>query len=193
LRAAVVGRCDQAKVYDEQSLALDHNQVTQERIALSQALCGDRRAQSSLQTAVQQRLGDTLLTGLWVPVVRAASELTDGNAEKAIASLDTTRTYEPAAEFWTHYIRGEAELKLNRAADAASEFSQILSHAGEAPLSILYPLAQLGLARATSQTGDRSNAIKAYQGFLNTWKGADPDLPILESARAEYAKLNGPV
>ncbi|HXH95464.1 MAG TPA: serine/threonine-protein kinase [Thermoanaerobaculia bacterium] len=190
LRAAVLGRCDQAKVYAEQSLALDHNQVTQERIALSQALCGDRRAQSSLQGDVQQRPGDTLLNGLWVPVVRAASELNDGNAEKAVASLDNTRTYEPAAEFWTHYIRGEAELKLNRGTDAASEFRQILSHAGEAPLSILYPLAQLGLARATAQTGARSQSLKAYQDFLNSWKDVDPDLPIVRSARAEYAKLN---
>jgi len=190
LRAAVLGRCDQAKVYAEHSLALDHNQVTQERIALSQAFCGDRRAQLSLQGDVQQRPGDTLLNGLWVPVVRAASELNDGNAEKAVASLDATRTYEPAAEFWTHYIRGEAELKLNRGADAASEFRQILSHAGEAPLSILYPLAQLGLARATAQTGDRPQSLKAYRDFLNSWKGADPDLPILQSARAEYAKLN---
>jgi len=191
LRAAVLGRCDQAKVYAEQSLAVDHNQVTQERIALSQAICGDRRAQSSLQGDVQQRPSDTLLNGLWVPLVRAASELTDGKAEKAIASLDTTRTYEPAAEFWTHYIRGQADLKLNRGADAASEFRQILSHAGEAPLSVLYPLAQLGLARATAQTGDRSSALKAYQDFLNSWKDADPDLPILQSARAEYARLIG--
>jgi hypothetical protein len=82
-------------------------------------------------------------------------------------------------------------VKLNRGADAASEFRQILSHAGEAPLSILYPLAQLGLARAAVQAGDRSQALKAYQDFLNTWKDADPDLPILQSARAEYARLNG--
>jgi tetratricopeptide (TPR) repeat protein len=191
LRAAVLGKCDQTKIYDEQSLALDHNQVTQERIALSQALCGDRRAQSLLDAAVQQRPGDTLLNGLWVPTVRASIDLTDGNAEKAVASLDTTRTYEPAAEFWTHYLRGQAELKLNRGSEAGLEFRQILSHAGEAPLSILYPLAQLGLARAAVQAGDRSQALNAYQDLLNAWKDADSDLPILQSARAEYAKLSG--
>lgn len=191
LRAAVVGRCDQTKIYDAQSLDLDHNYGTQERIALSQALCGDRRAQSLLEAAAQGRPNDTLLNGLWSPTVRAAAELTEGNAEMAVGSLDATRAYEPAAEFWTHYVRGEAELKLNRGADAASEFRQILAHSGEAPLSILYPLAQLGLARATAQTGDRSHALKAYQDFLNSWKGADADLPILQSARAEYAKLSG--
>jgi eukaryotic-like serine/threonine-protein kinase len=190
LRAAVLGKCHQTNIYIEQSLALDHNQVTQERIALSQALCGDRRSQSLLDVAAQ-RPGDTLLNGLWVPTVRASTELTDGNAEKAVASLDTTRTYEPAAEFWTHYIRGAPELKLNRGSEAGLEFRQILSHAGEAPLSILYPLAQLGLARATAQAGDRSHALKAYQDFLESWKDADTDLPILQSARAEYAKLSG--
>lgn len=191
LRAAVLGKCDQTSIYDDQSQALDHNQVTQERIALSQALCGDRRAQSLLDAAAQQRPGDTLLKGLWSPTVRASAELNGGNAEKAIASLDTTRAYEPVAEFWTHYIRGEADLKLNRGSEAGSEFRQILSHAGEAPLSILYPLAQLGLARATAQAGDRSHALKAYQDFLDSWKDADTDLSILQSARAEYAKLSG--
>jgi hypothetical protein len=70
------------------------------------------------------------------------------------------------------------------------EFRQILSHAGEAPLSILYPLAQLGLARAAAQAGDRSQALKAYKDFLESWKDADADLPILQSSRAEYAKLS---
>ncbi|HEX7679909.1 MAG TPA: hypothetical protein VF713_17405, partial [Thermoanaerobaculia bacterium] len=191
LRAAVLGTCDQTNIYSEQSLALDHNQVTQERIALSQALCGDRRALSLLDAAARERPGDTLLNGLWAPTVRAATELTDGNAERAVGSLDATRTYEPAAEFWTHYLRGEAALKLNRGSDAALEFRQILSHAGEAPLSILYPLAQLGLARATAQAGDRPHALEAYQDFLDSWKDADTDLPILQSARAEYAKLGG--
>ncbi|HXA17284.1 MAG TPA: serine/threonine-protein kinase [Thermoanaerobaculia bacterium] len=197
LRAAVLGKCDQTNTYGEQSLALDHNQVTRERIALSQALCGDRRARSLLDAAAQQRPGDTLdtldtlLKGLWMPTVRASVELTDGNAEGALGSLDTTRTYEPAAEFWTHYLRGEAELKLNRGSNAAAEFRQILSHSGEAPLSILYPLAQLGLARATAQAGDRAHALKAYQIFFEGWKAADADLPILQSAREEYAKLSG--
>jgi tetratricopeptide (TPR) repeat protein len=190
LRAAVMGKCDQTHIYAEQSLAIDQNQVTRERIALSQALCGDRGAQSLLAEAAQQRPGDTLLNGLWVPTIRASAELTDGNAGKAIGSLDATRTYEPAAEFWTHYLRGQADLKLNRASEAGVEFRQILSHAGEAPLSILYPLAQLGLARATAQAGDRSHALKAYQDFLDTWKAADADLPIFQSARAEYAKLS---
>jgi serine/threonine protein kinase/tetratricopeptide (TPR) repeat protein len=191
LRAAVVGKCDQTKMYDEQSLALDDNLVTRERIALSQALCGDRRAQSLLDAAARQRPGDTLLNGLWVPTVRASAELSDGNAERAIGSLDRTRTYEPTAEFWTHYLRGQAELKLNRGPEAELEFRQILSHAGEAPLSILYPLARLGLARATVQAGDRPHALEAYRDFFDSWKDADPDLPILQSARAEYAKLSG--
>jgi hypothetical protein len=50
-------------------------------------------------------------------------------------------------------------------------------------------LAHLGLARANALQGDTSKARAAYQDFLTLWKDADPDIPILIAAKAEYAKL----
>jgi predicted Zn-dependent protease len=50
-------------------------------------------------------------------------------------------------------------------------------------------LARLGLARAYALQGDKAKARAAYQDFLTIWKDADPDIPILKEAKAEYAKL----
>ncbi|HZT58182.1 MAG TPA: protein kinase [Pyrinomonadaceae bacterium] len=189
LRAAVFGRCDETKTYDTQSLSLERNPVTLERVALGGALCGDGQAQSPVDELAKQHPSDTLAGGLWSPLVRAAAELAHGNAAKAVELLDATRPYEPAAEFWTHYLRGQAYLKLNKGPEAAAEFRQILAHRGESPLSTLYPLAQLGLARAALQAGDAAQAREAYENFLDVWKDADADLPVLQTARKEYANL----
>src|SRR5262249_46604053 len=123
------------------------------------------------------------------PTVRAAAELSKNDSAAALQTLETTREWEPAAGFWTHYLRGQADLKLGKSTDAAVEFREILLHSGEAPLSILYPLARLGLAPAVAQTGDRAGAITAYHDFMESWKDADPDLAPFQSARTEFAKV----
>ncbi len=70
-----------------------------------------------------------------------------------------------------------------------AEFQKVLDHRGVDPLSILYPLAHLGLARAAVLQGDAAKARKAYQDFFALWKDADPDIPILQQAKQEYEKL----
>jgi serine/threonine protein kinase len=189
LRAAVLGRCEQTRTYAAQSLSLERNQVTLARVALSQALCGDNQAQSLIDEMLKQYSKATIVIGLWVPTIRATLELTHGNAAKAIELLEGPKGYEPVVEFWTYYLRGQAYLKLDKGMEAAAEFNQILGHRGQAPLSILYPLAQLGLARAAELSGDTSQARKAYEDFLAIWKDADADLSILQAARAERGKL----
>jgi hypothetical protein len=77
-------------------------------------------------------------------------------------------------------------LKLGRGAEATTEFQRILAHRGYAPLSPLYPLAQLGLARAAALTGDTAQSRQAYQDFLTMWKEGDAGLPILREAKREY-------
>jgi hypothetical protein len=102
--------------------------------------------------------------------------------------LETSR-YEAAAEFWPYYLRGQAYLKLKQGAEAMSECQKIVNHRGQAPLSMLYPLAHLGLARAAALMGHLPQSRKAYQDFLATWKVADPDLPILAQAKREASGL----
>jgi outer membrane protein assembly factor BamD (BamD/ComL family) len=80
-------------------------------------------------------------------------------------------------------------LKQKNGTQAATEFKTILDHRGWYPMSPLYPLAQLGLARAAALSGDNATARKAYQDFFGLWKDADSNLTALVAARAEYEKL----
>ncbi len=89
----------------------------------------------------------------------------------------------------TKYIRGQAFLKLNKGAEALTEFQKILDQRGQNPISVLCPLADIGLGRAAVLNGDASTSRKAYEDFLAVWKDADPDLSILRQARVELAKL----
>jgi len=101
--------------------------------------------------------------------------------------LATPRPYERAAQFWPAYLRGQAYLKLHKSLEASAEFQRILNHRGEDPLSPIYAIAKLGLARAAAMSGDKVGSRKAYQDFLALWKDADPELPILRDAKKEYA------
>jgi hypothetical protein len=80
-------------------------------------------------------------------------------------------------------------LALRQGSQAATEFQKILSHPGIVVNCPLGALAHLGLARAYALHGDTAQARAAYQDFLTLWKDADPDIPILKQAKAEYAKL----
>lgn len=73
--------------------------------------------------------------------------------------------------------------------EAATEFRKIIDNRGHAPLSTLYPLAQLGLARASALAGDTAGARTAYQNFLALWKDADANIAVRQEAQHEYQKL----
>ena len=87
------------------------------------------------------------------------------------------------------YVRGQAYLRAGRGAEAAAEFKRILDHRGVRPNNFLFSLAHLGLARACALSGDVLKSRNSYQDFLALWKDADPDIPVLQQARQEYAKL----
>ena len=80
-------------------------------------------------------------------------------------------------------------IKLGQGAQAIAEARKILDHRGQGPLSALWPLAHLALARASSMQGDTAQARKSYQDFFTLWKDADQDLPILIDAKREFEKL----
>ncbi len=126
-----------------------------------------------------------------LPTIRAAIELQRGNPAEAIELVQSAAPYElgGGGGLAAIYVRGQAYLSAGRGVEAAAEFQKILDHRGVDPLSILSPLARLGLARAHALAGDEAGARRAYQDFLALWKDADPDIPILQEAKAEYAKL----
>jgi serine/threonine protein kinase/predicted Zn-dependent protease len=190
LRSAVFDRCQQSKTDAAQALNFERNIVSLTRSAVALALCGESAQAQSLVDELTKRYPlDTLINSIWLPAIRAAIEINRNNPAQAVQLLEATRRYEAAAEFWPQYLRGQAYLRQQKGAEAAVEFQKILDHRGEAPLSTLYPLAQLGLARAAAMAGDTGKARTAYQNFLALWKDADQDIRVLQEASQEYAKL----
>jgi hypothetical protein len=191
LRAAALKQCAQTQAFATQALALERNQVTLTRAALALALCGAAaRTQLLVDELLKRYPKNTIVNGLWLPTIRAALLLQGElprNAEAAIEQLQAALRYEAAGEFWPQYVRGQAHLKLNQ--PAAAEFQKILDHRGQAPLSVLYPLAQPGLARTATLSGDVAKARRAYQDFIALWQDADADLAALSEAKKELAKL----
>jgi tetratricopeptide (TPR) repeat protein len=114
----------------------------------------------------------------------------------AITALSAAAPYElgqtnPVVSFCCYpvYLRGQAYLAMKQGSAAAAEFQKILDHPGVVENELTGALAHLGLGRAYVVTGDTTKARAAYQDFLALWKDADPGIPILQEAKAEYAKL----
>jgi tetratricopeptide (TPR) repeat protein len=117
----------------------------------------------------------------------------------AIEQLQAAHTYEfadPAISFLAYfgslypvYARGEAYLAAHKDAEAAAEFQKILDHRGLVLADPMAARARLELGRAWAESGDIVKAKASYTDFLALWKDADPDIPILKQAKAEYARL----
>jgi serine/threonine protein kinase/tetratricopeptide (TPR) repeat protein len=187
---ALFDDCGHAKDDVASALATSRTRLLMFHAGRTLALCGES---GSLQAVIDELLkrwpNDSIFNNIWLPVMRAQLEFRRGNLTQAIQLLETTRRYEPAGNFAPQYLRGQAYLAQNKGKEAASEFLTILDHRGWAPESLLYPLAQLGLARAAALQGDSAGARKSYQDFFALWKDADPDIPLLIKAKKEYEQL----
>jgi tetratricopeptide (TPR) repeat protein len=193
-RGAVFGDCRQARADAAQGLKLARGRAVLASAALALALCGEsNQAKLLIDELIKLYPEDTTINSIWAPAIYAAMNLRRGasgnGAAQAVEELQITFRYEAAAEFWPQYLRGKAYLKLKRGAEAAAEFQKILDHRGYAPLSPLYPLAHLGLARSATMTGETAKSRKAYEDFFAAWKEAGADLPILIDAKKEYERL----
>jgi eukaryotic-like serine/threonine-protein kinase len=192
LMQAEVGNTAKAKALADSSAALAHGRLNMEPVAVALAMTGEgKRAQAIVDDLGRRFPDDTILHQVSIPVVRALVELEGKAPEKAIEALQPTTPYELGAAqgLLPIYIRGQAYLQAKRGAEAVQEFQKIVDHRGVAPTFPEHSLAKLGLGRAYRMTGDTAKARAAYQDFFALWKDADPDVPILKEARAEYAKL----
>jgi tetratricopeptide (TPR) repeat protein len=196
------GTCDSelgnpaaARQVVSKALVESNDKATRDIAAGVLARTGDlTHAQKLLDDLAREFPSDTVLNRADIPTARALIELQRNSPEKAIALLEGARPYElgagpGATGYWPNYIRGEAFLKARQGAKAAGEYQRILDHQGVDPTNPLYTLAHLGLGRAYTLQGDTVKAKTAYQDFFAVWRDADPDIPILNEARAEYAKL----
>ena len=134
---------------------------------------------------------NTFVNVIWLPCLRAKAEIIRDNPAKAVQLLQTASPYEFgwAATVIPNYIRGEAYLQAKQAKDAEAEFQKILSHRWLCAVESRCALAHLQLAHSYMLEGDSAKGRTAYQDFLALWKDADPDIPILKEAKAEYAKV----
>jgi tetratricopeptide (TPR) repeat protein/tRNA A-37 threonylcarbamoyl transferase component Bud32 len=157
--------------------------------ALVLVLAGDtRQAESIADHLARDFPANTLLNALTISSIRAAAELGRDNPGKAIQLLEAARPYD-RENLRVAYLRGLAYLRAKSAGEAAAEFQRIIDRRTLDPFWIMHPLAHLGKARAAALAGDLATSRKSYQDFLALWKDADPDIPILKEAQAEYAKL----
>jgi tetratricopeptide (TPR) repeat protein len=129
---------------------------------------------------------DTMIQKNALPRIRSIIERERGNPVKAVGLLAPVTQFPNGLVF---YHLAQAYAVAGEHTNAAAEFEKVIVHRGWPEWEVFAPLAQLGLARAYAMQGDRENSRKAYDDFFTTWKDADPDLPILRQARAEYKKL----
>ncbi len=167
------------------------------RPALALAMCDDATGAEKLVGQTTKRFPNgTIWNAVQLPEIRAAIELQRGEPAKAVELLASASPYERAYPEAV-YLRGLAYLRLRKGAEAAAEFRKILDHKGASWGStwrypnwgLYYSISHLGLARGSALAGDTAKAKKAFQVFFELWKDADPDLPILQQAKAEYAEL----
>jgi eukaryotic-like serine/threonine-protein kinase len=192
---ALMGYSADAREKASQCIAIAKDSGVRGYGAEAFALAGDTTKSASVLAELTRQFPDNQFLGLIIsPVVQAAQDLQKNQPEQAIAALETVRPYElgtgpHGAGFMPNHLRGVAYLKLRDGAKAATEFQRILDHQGVSASDITYALARLNLGRAYVLQGDHAKARTAYQDFLARWKDADPDIPVLKEAQAEYAKL----
>jgi tetratricopeptide (TPR) repeat protein len=164
-------------------------------LALAFARAGDiAQAQTIADKVSQEATLDTLVQNFALPTIRAAMKLDTNDPAGAIEILRPALKYDLGAfrtldTLYAPYIRGLAYLQAGEGNLAAAEFRKVLDHPGLLGINEIGPLSRLGLARAQKIAGDKAGARNSYEDFLALWKDADPDLPILKQAKAEYAQL----
>ena len=199
IREAEFGNNDRARQEIASALSLASARDLKMLAALALARSGDStRPQKIADELEKENPLNIMIIGYWLPTIRASIEIDHNNAERAVQTLQVSAPYDlaspnPPVEFgsWVYpaFVRGEAFLKLHRGADAAAEFQKFLDHRGLIANCPLGALAHLQLGRAYAMQSNNAKAKAAYKDFLTLWKDADPDIPILKQAKAEYTRL----
>ncbi|HYM08816.1 MAG TPA: protein kinase [Terriglobales bacterium] len=192
-REALVGNMSLAKQQVQAALALSTGRDVEAISAIALAMAGDAAQASRLAADLAKRFPQSTIVQVnYLPTIHAATALQAGSATKAIEALIPTATYELGSAgqpLYPVYLRGEAYVTAHQGSAAVAEFQKILNHSGVVTNEPIGALAHLGLARAYALSGDSAKSRSEYQNFFALWKDADPDVPILKQARAEYARL----
>jgi DNA-binding winged helix-turn-helix (wHTH) protein/tetratricopeptide (TPR) repeat protein len=200
LREAFFGNAAAAQRSALTALRLSKGRDVEYGAAFALALSGDSTRAQILENDLANRFPeDTAVQFSYLPALRGLLLTNRGDSAKALDALQNAGPYElgqPPSSFFGFfgvmypvYVRGQAHLKARRGAEAAAEFQKILDHRTVVITDPVGALAHLQLARALVVEGDMAKAKNAYQEFLALWANADPDIPVLRQAKAEYARL----
>ena len=199
LREAEIGNPQQARAQTSSAMSLFSSRDVRVLAALALARSGNAaRAQNMADELSRSAPANTLLNCYWLPTIRASTELTRHHPDNALRVLQAASSCElgepnPQVQIggtlYPGYVRGQADLENGDALRAVAEFQKLIDHRGVVQNFVLGALVHLQLGRAYLATGDTAKASVQYQEFLTLWKEADPDIPILKEAKAEYAKL----
>jgi tetratricopeptide (TPR) repeat protein len=198
LREALFGNATEARERARAALRLSTGRDVQFAAACALAFAGDLARAQTLANDLGKRFPEDTLTQFnYLPTLDAQATLNPRDASRSVEALRKASPFElggpPFAAFSTAlypvYVRGSAFLALHRGNEAAVEFQKILDHSGVVLSEPIGALAHLQIARAYALQGDTVKAKAAYQDFLTLWKDADPDIPVLIAAKAEYAKF----
>jgi tetratricopeptide (TPR) repeat protein len=203
VREALFGNVSTARRRAGDALELSKSRDVAYGVGFALALSGDSSRSQALTEDLARRFPeDTRVQFTYAPTLRALLALNHSQPSKAVELLQTAIPYEGgspttggsefllgAGNLYPAYVRGLAYLAADHGAEAAAEFQKILDHRGLVLCDPVGALAHLQLGRAYALSGDDTKARSAYQDFLSLWKDADPDIPILKQAKAEYAKL----
>jgi len=191
LREALAGH--QAEARQWAALALQHSGYRGAKYVAACALAyiGDQQGAEGLaQELAKEFPEDTVVQFNYLPTLHARIAINRGKPADAVEILKAALPYELGEwALYPAYIRGEAYLAEQRGAEAAIEFQKILDHRGLVRNDMIGALAHLQIGRAYAITGNIAKSKAAYQNFLELWKDADPDIPVLKQAKAEYTKL----
>ncbi|MGC2017707.1 MAG: protein kinase [Candidatus Acidiferrales bacterium] len=199
LREAEFGNLSRSRQEITSALAEAPTRDVSVLAALALSRIGDVSRAETLARDLAERFPlNTAINHYWLPAVQASIEMTRKNPAKALEDLRTTAEYElgtPLPQFevggslYPVYIRGQVYLSLHQGKEAATEFQKLLDQRGVVVNCPLGALARLQLGRSYAMQDDAVRSRAAYQDFFRLWKDADPDIPILKQAKAEYAKL----
>jgi len=193
LREAEVENLALARQDATSAMALAPGRYVKVFAALAFARSGETaQAKTMLEEMRKAEPTNTILKIYWFPVIEAAMAMNQQQPAQAVVALEPALPYELGGAFngiYPAYIRGQAYLAQKNGGAAAAEFQKFLDHNGVVSNWLFGSLAHLQLARAYAMSGDTAKAKTAYNDFFTLWKNADPDVPILKTAKAEYAKL----
>jgi tetratricopeptide (TPR) repeat protein len=197
VREALVGNMDAAKQDAKTSILRSDSRQGNAYSAIALALAGDSAQAARLSDDLRKNFpADTIVQYDDLPMIRAATALDSGDASRAVEALKEAEPYELGQTNYSFtfalypvYLRGRAYLAAKQGTAAEVEFQKILDHYGVVGNQPIGALAHLGLARSYTLQGDIPKARAAYSTFLSLWKNADPDVPLLKAAKAEFAKL----